>query len=86
MVSSRISTASYVKQAGTYSKEFVIINSKKGLPHAQFQDHFSKTGNSGSLVIDSRRSVAGLLFGSLHGEVGPFQANLGIKAMPGRAW
>ena len=70
----------YVKQEGTYSKELVIINSKKGLPHVLFQEHFSEPGDSGSLVIDSRGRVAGLLFGSLHGEVGPLSGEQGSKS------
>lgn len=54
--------------------EYVILNAKHGHRSAFQQQTFCRSGDSGSLLIDAQGYIAGLVFGSLTGLCGPFNA------------
>lgn len=56
------------KPAG-FSEEYLILNSKHGT-HAAEQNGFCQTGDSGSLIINGRGEVAGLLFAMYSSQTG----------------
>lgn len=53
--------------------EHVILNAKHGHRSVLQQQTFCRSGDSGSLLIDARGYVAGLVFGSLTGLCGPLE-------------
>ena len=63
-------------------RELVIVNAKHGLRSANIQETFCKPGDSGSLLVDRKGYVAGLLYGALTGLCGPHDrdqyANAGL--------
>ncbi|KAL9123616.1 MAG: hypothetical protein Q9217_006968 [Psora testacea] len=66
----------------TYTQEQVILNAKSDdNPADTQQGDFMKVGDSGSLLIDVKGAVVGLLFGQIRGYVGPskhYSSNAGL--------
>ncbi|KAL8735420.1 MAG: hypothetical protein Q9166_000966 [cf. Caloplaca sp. 2 TL-2023] len=54
-----------------YAREWVILNAQIQAGQISFQKEFCDQGDSGSLVANHRGEVAGLLWGSITGYVGP---------------
>lgn len=59
-----------------FTEEYIILNSKSAF--ADEQKDFCQPEDSGALIIDVEKRVAGLLFGSLSGECGPTDPGLVI--------
>ena len=60
-----------VKMDKNTVNELVVLNSKSAHHMAFRQNSFCRAGDSGSLLIDAKGYIAGLIFGSLTGQCGP---------------
>ena len=62
-----------VKMDNNTVEELVIVNSKFSIFSPSTQKTFCSPGDSGSLLIDAEGRVAGLVYGAMTGQCGPFK-------------